>query len=207
MLTRVTAFPVVGNHDLYGLFGQPFRQTFDVPRNHSGLFEELYYAFDWGDCRFIALETNGLFQHVGFGPHINWLDRELSNNSRTWKIVYMHAPLYSAGKHGDNSDLISRLEPLFERHRVDLVLAGHDHNYERSLPVKAYSQDPTFPGLVHVVTGGGGAALRPVNPTPRTDVAISAHHYVRIEIQGNTLTGEAVDIGGQVIDTFTVQNH
>jgi predicted phosphodiesterase len=206
MLSEVTAFPVVGNHDLYGLFGAPFKQTFDVPRNGSLIFEELYYAFDWGDCRFLAIESNTLFQKLGWGPHINWLENELRNNQRKWLIVYLHAPLYSARKHGDNQDLINRLGPLFERYKVDLVLAGHDHNYERSIPVKQFNQDPNYPGLVHIVTGGGGAALRPVTPTPRTHVAISAHHYMRFSIQGDWIHGEAVDINGQVIDSFRVQD-
>lgn len=203
---RIPAFPVVGNHDLYGLLGQPYKDTFAMPSNGGGLFEELYFSFEWGDTKFIALETNTLFQLLSFGPHVTWLENELRTNRRKWLIVYMHTPLYSCGDHGDNAALQRLLEPLFEQNHVDLVLCGHDHDYERTLPIKQYNQDPAYPGLVHVITGGGGAALRAVHPNARTAVSAVAHHYLRIAIQGDWLTGEAVDIGGQVIDSFRVRD-
>lgn len=209
MLGRLFAFPVVGNHDLYGLFGQPYKQTFAMPSNGGGLlaiFDELYFSFEWGDAKFIALETNSLWKLFPNGPHVTWLQNELQNNRRKWLIVYFHTPLYSCGQHGDDGTLISRLEPLFEQHRVDLVLAGHDHNYERTVPIKQFNSAANYPGLVHVVTGGGGASLRPVNPNARTAVAASAHHYMRVSIQGDWLTGEAVDPSGQVIDSFQVRD-
>lgn len=205
MLTRIPAFPVVGNHDLYGLFGQPFRDTFVLPPNGGGsLLEELYFSFEWGDAKFVALETNVLYQFTPLGPHITWLRDQLATNTKKWLIVYMHTPPYSAGKHGDNGRLQSLLEPLFERHAVDLVLAGHDHDYERTHPLELYNTDPAYPGLVHVVTGGGGAALRPVTPTARTAVAQSVYHYVKVRAEGDWLHGQAIDINGQVIDTWSV---
>ncbi|HBP17664.1 MAG TPA: hypothetical protein DEA08_07720, partial [Planctomycetes bacterium] len=205
LLKRVPGFPVVGNHDLYGLYGAPFKQAFVLPSNGGGaLFSELFYRFDWGDATFLALETNTIFR-LGSGPHMSWLEDELKT-AKKWVIVYMHAPLYSAGKHGDSSTLQSNLESLFEHEGVDLVLAGHDHDYERSVPIKQFNQDPSYAGLVHVVTGGGGAALRPVNPTPRTHLALSAHHYLKVTIAGDDLHGEAIDVNGQSIDRFTIRD-
>ncbi|MBL4849813.1 MAG: metallophosphoesterase family protein [Planctomycetes bacterium] len=206
-LSRIPGFPVVGNHDLYGLYGQPFRDAFTLPSNGTGgNLEELYYSFEWGDAKFIAVESNTLFQYSATGIHMSWLSRELRQNTKKWVVVYLHAPLYSAGAHGDNVALQTNLGSLFENYGVDLVVAGHDHNYERSLPVKAFNTDPSYPGLVHIVTGGGGADLRPVNPTANTDVAISAYHYMRFEIKGDVMTGEAVTERGAVIDRFQIRN-
>jgi acid phosphatase type 7 len=206
MLERIPAFPVVGNHDMYGLLAQPFKDTFVLPDNGQGaLLNELFYSFEWGDCKFIALETNFLHR-VPIGPHVTWLNNELANNTKKWLIVYFHTPLYSAGDHGDNTWLQLSLGSVLEHGDVDLVLTGHDHNYERTLPLKRYNTDPAYPGLVHIVTGGGGANLRDVNPTPNTAVAIKEHHYMRIRIDGDWLYGDAVNPQGQVIDTFTIRD-
>jgi hypothetical protein len=204
-LSHEPVFPVIGNHDLIALLGQPFKQAFTLPDNGSSLGRELYFSFEWGDTKFIALETTALFL-VPFGEHMRWLENELQTNQRKWVIVYMHVPLYSSGAHGDNAILQQVLEPLFERNHVDLVITGHDHDYERTVPIKQFNHDPAYPGLVHVVTGGGGADLRDLSPNSRTAVAVKANHYVRFHIHGDTLSGEAVDTTGQVIDAFTVQN-
>lgn len=206
-LNRIPSFPVVGNHDLYGLFGQPFRDAFTLPSNGTGgNLEELYYSFEWGDAKFIAIESNTLFQYSATGTHMSWLSRELRQNTKKWVVVYLHAPLYSAGSHGDNVALQNNLGPLFENYGVDLVIAGHDHNYERTKPIKAFNTDPSYPGLIHIVTGGGGAGLRPVVSNANSDVAISAYHYMRFEVAGDTMTGEAVTETGAVLDRFQIRS-
>lgn len=204
-LGRLPIFPVIGNHDLIALLGQPFKDVFFLPDNGSSIASELYFSFEWGDAKFIALETTGLFL-VPVGDHARWLHDQIQNNTRKWLIVYMHVPLYSCGSHGNNAILKQVLGPLFENGGVDLVIAGHDHNYERTRPIKDFNRDPAYPGLVHVVTGGGGAGLRGISPNSRTAVAQRANHYMRFSVRGDTLTGEAVGVNGQVIDTFTVQN-
>lgn len=206
-LQRTPGFPVVGNHDLYGLFGQPFRDAFTLPSNGTGgRLEELYYSFEWGDSKFVAIESNSLFQLSSSGTHMDWLRRELSQNTKKWLVVYMHAPLWSAGKHGDNTALQNNLGPMFETYGVDLLLAGHEHNYERTKPIKAFNQSSSYPGLVHVITGGGGAALRPITPNANTEVAISAYHYMRFSAAGDVMTGEAVSETGAVLDRFQIRN-
>jgi predicted phosphodiesterase len=204
-LGRIPMFPVIGNHDLIAVFGQPFKEAFYLPDNGSSIARELYFSFEWGDAKFIALETTGLFL-VPLGDHMRWLQQEIQQNQRKWLIVYMHVPLYSCGSHGDNRILQYVLGPLFENGKVDLVIAGHDHNYERTKPIKQFNQDPAYPGLVHVLTGGGGAGTRGVSPNSRTAVAASVNHYTRFSVQGDTLSGVAVDVNGQVVDSFTVQN-
>lgn len=204
-LGRVPMFPVIGNHDLIAIFGAPYKEAFYLPDNGSSIARELYFSFEWGDAKFIALETTALFL-VPLGDHMRWLQQEISQNQRKWLIVYMHVPLYSCGSHGDNRILQQVLGPIFENGKVDLVLAGHDHNYERTRPIKQFNQDPTYPGLVHVLTGGGGANTRGVSPNSRTAVAAAVNHYTRISVLGDTLSGTAIDVNGQLVDTFNVQN-
>ena len=93
-----------------------------------------------------------------------------------------------------------------ERLGVDVVIGGHDHNYERTHPIKDFNTDPAYPGIVHLVTGGGGSGLKPVNPEPFSAASAVAHHYLKLTIDGDQLRGQAIDLGGQVPDSFTLQN-
>ncbi len=63
-------------------------------------------------------------------------------------MVYLHHPLYSSGEHGSTIELRHVMESILASGGADIVFAGHDHNYERTLPQQ---------GVTHVVTGGGGA--------------------------------------------------
>lgn len=204
-LARMPIYPVIGNHDLIALLGGPYKDNFYLPDNGNSLAKELYFSFEWGDAKFIALETTGLFL-IPLGEHMRWLQRELSTNTRKWLIVYMHVPLYSCGNHGDNAILKQVLGPMLENGKVDLVITGHDHDYERTKPVKAFNQDPSYPGLVHIVTGGGGAGLYGISPNSRTDKAVRASHFMRFHAHGDDLDGEAIDQSGNVIDSFTIKN-
>jgi len=198
-------FPATGNHDAGSLF-IPFQQAFFLP-HHGGaqLTSELYYSFTWGDAKLVVLETTALHK-LPFGEPYHWLVNELSTNTHKWLIVVAHHPLYS--HRGAEPGLIPTLEPLFETYGVDLVLAGHDHDYERSVPMKAYNTDPAYPGLIHVVTGGGGAPLDTVPPQagPHTDRLISAFHYVKVRISGDWLYLDAIDLNGVAIDSFALRN-
>lgn len=67
-----------------------------------------------------------------------FLENELKNTKQPWKIVAMHNPLYtSPSNHPEEKELATRLQPLFDKYGVDLVIYGHNHNYERiKLPDK-----------------------------------------------------------------------
>ncbi len=90
-------------------------------------------------------------------------------------------------------EMRATLVPLLERYNVDVFLSGHKHNYERLL----------VNGITYLVSGGGGGRLTALGaPDPNSQRALLAHHFLLIEVDGDRLTGAAIDYGGNVIDSW-----
>jgi hypothetical protein len=107
----------------------------------------------------------------------------------------MHKPPYSSGGHGSDTSLRKALEPVLVKHRVQLVLAGHDHNYERMLPQQ---------GVHHVVTGGGGVGTRPVGESAFTAFSEDVIHFMVAEVRGDQMMLHAVDATGTQFDSVII---
>jgi hypothetical protein len=148
MLRSFPVFPVAGNHDYKTDDAGPFREVFALPENGGPEGTERWYSFDWGDVHFVAIDTERV------GPkQAAWLDADLADNQLPWTVVFAHKSPYSSGSHGSDRNVREVFGPILEFHRVPLMLAGHDHNYERSEQIN---------GVTYVVTGGGGRGTRAV---------------------------------------------
>lgn len=171
LLKNVPMFPAPGNHD-YGnvdfrvsaapekMFELAYYQNFSMPIDgESGgapSRNPAYYSFDIGNIHFISLdsygkEDNSYRLYDTLGPQVLWLKKDLSaNKNKQWVVVYLHHPPYSMGSHNSDEqmELIKirgNLLPILERHSVDLVFAGHSHNYERSRLMNGYyGMQPDF---------------------------------------------------------------
>jgi 3',5'-cyclic AMP phosphodiesterase CpdA len=134
-----------------------------------------------------------------FGPDSatqwEWLDDALSDASSQWRVVCLHHPLYSSGRHGSTLAARERLEPILRRHHVDLVLAGHDHHYERTHPID---------GITYVVSGGGCKTTR-VSRSDFTAVAASVLQFLLVDVDDDRLSARCVGVDGTVIDRFELR--
>ena len=138
-----------------------------------------YYTFTAGPVQFFALDTNEVSDAQLF-----WLKSELARSRAPWKLVYGHHPIYSAGVHADSQELIKRLLPILKG-RVDVYLAGHDHDLQH------LKED----GGVHFfVAGGGGAGLREPTSGPRSLFAKAAHAFCVVEADNKQLKVRFVDV-------------
>ncbi|HSK02574.1 MAG TPA: metallophosphoesterase family protein [Kofleriaceae bacterium] len=182
---HVPFFPAAGNHEYKTMQGAPFRAVFALPGNG-----EKWYSFDHGPVHFVALDTE-----ADYATQVRWLDEDLAATSLPWKVVYMHKPPYSSGGHGSDTSLRKALEPVLVKHRVQLVLAGHDHNYERMLPQQ---------GVYHVVTGGGGVGTRPVGESAFTAFSEDVIHFMVAEIRGDQMMLHAIDATGTQFDSVAI---
>jgi hypothetical protein len=164
--------------------GAPFRDVFNLPDN------ERWYSYDWGHVHFVALDTE-----ADYSTQMTWLEQDLAATTLPWKIVYMHRPPYSSGMHGSDTTLRNKLKPVVERFGVQLVLAGHDHNYERMKPQN---------GVAYVVTGGGGIGTRSVGASSFTAFAEDVIHFVYVEVGIDELVLHAIDATGREFDSMVV---
>lgn len=101
-----------------------------------------YYSFDYGNTHFINLDSYGMDEGIyrlydTKSPQYQWLIKDLEANKSMWTIVFFHHPPYTKRAHDSDTEeelrlLRQTLVPVFDKYKVDLVLNGHSHIYERS---------------------------------------------------------------------------
>lgn len=185
-LANIAYLPIMGNHEGSGSL---FLRYFPQPYVSAG-----YWSFDYGPVHVILMD-----QYVNYGSgsaEYNWVKNDLAATNKTWKVVMIHEPGWSAnGGHGNNTTIQSVYQPLFEQYHVALVLAGHNHYYARAM----------VNGIPELTVGTGGAPLyTPASGQPNIVFTYKGNGYARFSISGNTLTGSFVNSSGTVVDTFTV---
>jgi 3',5'-cyclic AMP phosphodiesterase CpdA len=192
LIANVPVYPAIGNHDLMAKGGEAYFDTFVLPQDNAAGTEE-YYAFDYGPVNLISISSEFYEDddETAIAEQRAWLETELANGELPWTIVLLHRSPFSSTDGKDSDDVRDDLTPIFAEYGVDLVLSGHAHNYERSVPID---------GVTYIITGGGGAGLRGVDPSETTAVAVKAHHFVQIDASPDTLSITAIDKDSQVID-------
>lgn len=191
MMSKTPLFSSVGNHDnssrLY------FRELFLL-----NLFAEgnRYYYQDWGDVRVIALDSE-IEMRPGSAQHA-FLEQALRQGAERNQLMVLslHYPPYSSGEHGSNPEVRSVLAPIAKKYGVEVILAGHDHDYERTKVID---------GTTYIVAASGGAPIRRVIPNAFTAQFRTEPHYVLFDVSGGKLVGRAVNLEGEVFDDFIIE--
>lgn len=198
LIKTTPIFPVLGNHDVMTEDGRPYLENFRLPHNNPQDTER-YYSFDAGNAHFVALDSELYYGDEWATPEQQkaWLKKDLASTSKPWKFVYLHRPPYSSSQHGSDLRIRQDLQPVFDRYGVDIVFSGHDHDYERTVPIGR---------VTYVVSGGGGRGLYPAGKSEWTSFSRSAHHAVRVHVDGDHLTLEAVGTDGGIMDSITLNN-
>lgn len=194
VLDHVPLFPGVGNHDLETERGAPWLEAFVTPANDATR-DERHYSFDWGDVHVLVLDVASTLCRPG-GSQWRFAADDLSLARGAWKVVVLHYPPYSAGPSGGNNDVVQHLVPLFESRRVDVVLSGHDHTYQRFKPRG---------GVQYLVIGGGGAPPDPLKESSELAFSRSVNHFLRGRADASSLLLEAVDLQGVVFDSVLLR--
>jgi predicted phosphodiesterase len=173
-------FAAVGNHELHEASGANFLKYFgDDDPSLNGL-RRLYRTVRWENMRFFFLNGMDVFAS---SDERTWLDQELAKADAepnlVWRVVVLHQGAWSSGPHGNNPRLWDAgIVDVLRAHKIDLILSGHDHIYERG----------DAAGLKYVVSGGGGAPLYEVGKKlPTTKKAESTFHFVETKVDGDKL--------------------
>jgi Calcineurin-like phosphoesterase len=176
----------LGNHDVRDGHGP-------VQLRHLGL-PDLPFVKELPGVQLLFLDANRPDQ-----AQADWLDARLSEPGPRFRVVVFHQPAWSCSNHDSTREVVRRWVPVLERHRVALVLNGHDHNYQRFV---------SDHGVNYVVTGGGGRGLYRLDECrggepPRVALGMR-HHFTAVEVRARTLTLTAVTEGFALLDRAVI---
>jgi Calcineurin-like phosphoesterase len=171
--TLAISHPAVGNHE----YGTPDAAGyFDYFGARAGPARRGYYSFDIGAWHLIALNSN--CSKVGGcrpdSPQGRWLAADLGAHRNRCTLAYWHHPRFSSGLHGDQLQTAPLWDALYAA-GADVVLSGHDHDYERFSPKAPTGQADAKRGITQFVVGTGGknhypfAAVQPGSEVRNAD--------------------------------------
>ncbi|MGE0551127.1 MAG: metallophosphoesterase [Kofleriaceae bacterium] len=153
--------PTPGNHEYRTTNAAGYFAYFGAA---AGDPDEGYYSFDLGNWHLVALNTNGedeceeIACDAGSDQE-QWLRADLQNNPKPCTLAYWHHPRWSSGEHGNGAGTHALWQALFD-HDAELVLAGHDHDYERFKPLDDQGAVDPSRGITQIIVGTGGRELR-----------------------------------------------
>ncbi len=208
LLTQMASVHIAGNHEGHGET-VPYDALFRIPDAGTVMMDgeavhpgKRAFTYDYGHVRFFVLDSE---MEMRYGsPQLAWLDDRLERTRNEdehiqFLICAWHRPTYSLSS-GRYEYPKEDLHEVMVRRHVDLVLNGHDHNYQR------FEQD----GLTYLVTGGAGAVLTPIhldyaNSDDNLVVGEQALHFVKAEFGPETAEFVALrSEDGEEIDRFTL---
>jgi hypothetical protein len=206
-------YHALGNHDSPGAAAF-YQNIFELPKANN---TNLYYATKYGNAIFITLNS----ESPGDAAQLSWLKTTLADADKdpaiTWKILSFHKPLFNIGDHaGEMNSYRSSWWKAFDDYGVDLILTGHDHNYQRSKPINLKTS-PSAPvakygsgpgeGRCQIICGGAGAPLYPKGDQGdawATNTFNQTYNYVYLEVKGCKMIVTAYKNDGTVLETFNL---
>jgi purple acid phosphatase-like protein/calcineurin-like phosphoesterase family protein len=198
VLRQVPMVLAQGNHEVSAI---NYYSEFAMPG------DEEFYGLDYGPLHVAVLDDTPMVAGDVMTRGTPFLDHDLTAAAGApWKLVLHHRPMYSSGTtHGSNLDLRAIWAPVVDAHQVDLVLNGHEHNYERTRPLRGDKVQATAAmGTTYVIAGSAGAPLYDVGTSDFTAVSKKTYSFLVLKARVGKLVLSAYDGGGAVLDTLTL---
>jgi predicted phosphodiesterase len=190
LMRQAPIFPAIGNHDRSprDYFGQYFLTTHWAD-------SLAYYYQDWGDLRIVAVD-DGIECRDGCVQNF-FARKALADGAKKnmLMMIILHLPPYSSGAHGSYEYVQRPVEELAVEYGVELIISGHDHNYERTKPIK---------GITYLVSGAAGAPIRPVRKEHFSAVVRTEPHYILLDVNKRQISLRSTNLKGEVFDTTLI---
>ena len=193
--------PAPGNHEYETAGGAAYFAYFGPSAGPPGLG---YYSFEAGPWHVVSLNSNVAANQSS--PQYQWLANDLAARNARCVAAIWHHPMFSSGPNGP-SPLMRDIWQLLQQARAEIVITGHDHVYERFVPLDA-NRRPTPDGLRQFTVGTGGAELYSfVNVSPDSEVRIAAFGILKLNLTGDGYGWEYLGTNGNVLDSGTGMCH
>jgi hypothetical protein len=188
--------PAIGNHEYQTRDARPY---FDYFGEAAGDRDKGYYSYNLGDWHIVVLNT--VCVAVGGcapgSPQYKWLVQDLNSNPSPCTLAYMHHPLFSSGKHRGETEIRPLVEALYDA-GAEIMLAGHEHNYERFAPQTPLGGFEPSRGIRQFVVGTGGRERRKFRKTaPHSEVRDrSTYGVLKLSLHPDSYDWEFLPIEG-----------
>lgn len=193
--------PTVGNHEYEGTTAPGYFDYWDnVPD---------YYSYNAGGWHFVSINSTSQFNQTAPGSaQYQWLAADLAANTSVCTAVYFHHPVLSVGPQGSSSKL-PNMWKLMADWGVDVALTGHEHSYQRWVPLdRNLNPDPA--GMTQFVVGGGGHGIQSFVSTDSRlalglDSTTTAYGALLLDLSPASATYRFEHTSGAVYDSGTIQ--
>jgi hypothetical protein len=195
---KARTLPAPGNHEYYTANASGYFNYFGAA---AGDPSEGYYSYNLGQWHVVVL--NSMCENVGgcedSSPMMRWLREDLAANPRSCTLAYWHHPLFSSGaEHGNDP----RMKPIWDAlyaANVDVVVNGHDHDYERFAPQDPNGIADSARGIREFVVGTGGAGLYSFGKIqPNSEVRnADTHGVLKLTLYSTSYDWEFVPVSGE----------
>jgi acid phosphatase type 7 len=196
--------PVPGNHEHETDFSAPYYRYFGEER--AGSPRKGYYSYDLGTWHIIALNSeiarNSAYSTEERKAQEEWLRADLERHKNMkCTLAYWHHPRFASSYHG-NDPLVASLFTILYEAGADVVLAGHEHVYERFGPQNPAGVADTVKGIPSFVVGTGGGTLRGFrSPAPNSEARVEGHFGVlKLTLGREAYQWAFIDTQGRVWD-------
>ncbi len=170
--------PVPGNHEYRTSGAEGYYDYFGSRAGDPG---RGYYSFDLGTWHVVALNSEK--DTTATGAQVSWLKADLKAHPGRCTLAFYHRPRWSSGVHGDSAVVAPFVRALYDAN-ADLILNGHDHDYERLHPLNPSGVRDNARGITQIVSGLGGVETRPISPRSTTAAAnASSFGYARLVLR------------------------
>ena len=204
LLAVQPVFSIAGNHDYDGYYKDLIPLLYKEQILPEGK-ERTYFSWVYGNAFFLALDPNEAFPLSLSGQQTIWMEEQLNSpawENAQWHFVLIHQPPYAQGWPGYHGDDFVRefIEGKAAEKKIDFVLSGHTHDYERL--AKDFENQVTH----CFVLGGAGGSLEPEESSdfPKMDLIRKEHHFARFKVKQSDIEIKIINLEGQVVDSLLV---